>query len=145
MITLCASKLFPSPFSQAGIESFIEQGFVFGDPEEHFHPPGHPHLYRPEYATCPHCTPPVHGECLLLRVEKGKCRQIKASAVVSKARESRGSRNSSQRRTEGTGFFGSLDGRTTEYNLNRKSRRISVANVRMSRMGTETGLITNGV
>ena len=48
---------------KAGVESFVDAGFHFGDPRS-MHPPGH--LYKPEYVT-QGCTPPVHGECALLR------------------------------------------------------------------------------
>ena len=30
------------------------------------HQPGHPHLTRPEFRTCQSCTPPVHGQVLML-------------------------------------------------------------------------------
>ena len=46
----------------AGCEKFRQKGFKFGDPEEHLHPPGHPHHHRPDFLNCPHCTPPVHGQ-----------------------------------------------------------------------------------
>lgn len=49
---------------KAGCASFIRQGFSFGDPEDYLHKHGHPHLYRPEFASCPHCTPPVHGKLI---------------------------------------------------------------------------------
>ena len=52
---------------KAGCDTFMKEGFRFGDPEEYFHPPGHPHLYRPEFNSCDGCTPPVHGECVLMR------------------------------------------------------------------------------
>ena len=62
----------PPPFSvevafRAGCECFMQHGFKFGDPEAYLHPPGHPHNYRPEFATCEGCTPPVHGNVMLLR------------------------------------------------------------------------------
>ncbi|KAL1507541.1 hypothetical protein AB1Y20_007163 [Prymnesium parvum] len=56
---------------EAGCDAFRSQGFVFGDPEEHLHPPGHAHHYRPDFINCPHCTPPVHGETLLLGMGEG--------------------------------------------------------------------------
>eukprot|EP00966_Prymnesium_polylepis_P142498 3290007-Prymnesium_polylepis.2 len=52
---------------EAGCSSFEEQGFRFGDPEDWFHQPGHPHTYRPDFTNCQHCVPPVHGTCLLLQ------------------------------------------------------------------------------
>ena len=80
-------RAFLTPFSRsmlagASCLSFVEQGFAFGDPEDHFHRRGHPHEYRPEFATCPHCTPPVHGECVLLRCTDGECNTLSASDVI---------------------------------------------------------------
>ena len=68
--------------AQAGCESFLKEGFTFGDPEDYLHPPGHPHTYRPDYANCPHCTPPVHGECVLLRREAGGIVVTRASETL---------------------------------------------------------------
>ena len=67
---------------KAGCDSFIQQGFRFGDPEEFLHPPGHPHNYRPDYAQCDGCTPPVHGECILLQSSGGIVSMTKASDIV---------------------------------------------------------------
>lgn len=67
---------------RAGCARFIKEGYMFGDPEDYFHAPGHPHTYRPDYANCPHCTPPVHGECLMLRYELGEINIAKASDIV---------------------------------------------------------------
>ena len=79
--------------------SFVEQGFAFGDPEDHFHPPGHPHNYRPEFATCPHCTPPVHGECVLLRcTDDGEWHSLFASDVIRGIRAPANHRRTSFRR-----------------------------------------------
>lgn len=53
----------------AGVESFLEHGFRFGDPTEYFHPPdsGHEHLRVPDFSgKCPQCTPPVHGKVVFL-------------------------------------------------------------------------------
>ena len=62
----------------AGCSTFCKQGFAFGDPEAWFHPKGHPHNYCPEYTSCDGCTPPVHGECLLMR-------SVGGSVVVTRA------------------------------------------------------------
>ena len=51
---------------RAGCGSFLSHGFRFGDPAAYLHPPGHSHHYRPDYQHCLGCTPPVHGDCLLL-------------------------------------------------------------------------------
>ena len=76
-----ASMVIETAFT-AGCESFIRQDFRFGDPEDFFHPPGHPHIYRPDYAGCTSCTPPVHGECLLLRCVDGEVTVTKGSEVT---------------------------------------------------------------
>lgn len=52
----------------AGVEHFYKDGFRMGDPTKHLHPPGHPHISRPQFSPpCFGCTPPVHGQVLLLR------------------------------------------------------------------------------
>ena len=85
---LCGGEYQGAPLSveeafEAGCISFMDQDFTFGDPEDYLHPPGHPHNYRPEYATCEHCTPPVHGECMLLRAdENGDLVTLLASEVA---------------------------------------------------------------
>ena len=66
----------------AGCESFLKQGFKFGDPEDWIHPAGHPHHYRPDFADCQCCSPPVHGECLFLRVVKGRVVTKRASEAL---------------------------------------------------------------
>jgi hypothetical protein len=50
----------------AGCASFSRGGFRFGDPTDYLHPAGHPHWARPQFATCPHCAPPVQGRVVLL-------------------------------------------------------------------------------
>ena len=85
---LCGHEYQGAPLSveeafEAGCVSFMDQDFTFGDPEDYLHPPGHPHNYRPEYATCEHCTPPVHGECILMRAgEDGQIATLLASDVA---------------------------------------------------------------
>ncbi|KAL1519826.1 hypothetical protein AB1Y20_023332 [Prymnesium parvum] len=67
---------------RAGCLSFVRQGFAFGDPEEYFHPSGHAHNYRPDFANCPMCTPPVHGECLMLQSLEGEVFVTRASVLM---------------------------------------------------------------
>lgn len=76
----------PRPFSideafESGCEEFRASGFIFGDPEAYFHKePNHPHLYRPNFQTCEQCTPPVHGQVVLLRGVVGStCEEVEAS------------------------------------------------------------------
>ena len=54
----------------AGCASFKQAGYHFGDPESYFHPPGHEHWMRPQFATCKQCAPPVHGEVVLLTLKR---------------------------------------------------------------------------
>lgn len=53
----------------AGCASFSREGFRFGDPSEHLHPPGHEHWRRPQFATCKNCAPPVQGCVVLLHTK----------------------------------------------------------------------------
>ena len=55
----------------AGCKTFAENGFRFGNPKDFLHRPGHPHMSKPEFISCPGCTPPVHGMPLLLRITGG--------------------------------------------------------------------------
>ena len=41
-------------------------GFCEGDPDDYLHPAGHEHLRAPRRRDCPGCTPPVHGEVVLV-------------------------------------------------------------------------------
>ena len=66
---------------RAGCESFLKQGFAFGDPEAHLHPAGHPHQHRPDFANCTSCTPPVHGDCLLLQSVGGETVSMRGSEL----------------------------------------------------------------
>jgi len=51
----------------AGVESFLERNFRFGDPADYFHPPGHPHHSKPDFSgLCEQCVPPVHGKVVFL-------------------------------------------------------------------------------
>ena len=55
----------------AGRARFLQEGFREGDPEDHLHPPHHPHVYpqrkqQPGWRTCTGCCPPVHGEVVLV-------------------------------------------------------------------------------
>ena len=50
----------------AGCAEFLDAGFSFGDPFDYLHEPGHPHLKKPEFRTCQSCTPPVHGQVMML-------------------------------------------------------------------------------
>lgn len=84
---------------KAGCESFLEAGFYFGDPEEYLHAPGHPHTYRPDYACCDGCNPPVHGECIMLCCMGSRVLTITASELTAEKRASRRTSNSLQRST----------------------------------------------
>jgi len=85
---------------KAGIKAFTDAGFQFGDPEEWFHAPGHPHTYKPDFTNCCHCTPPVQGECMLLRIgENGRMRVEKASDIVRRAKSDQANRMTNQVRS----------------------------------------------
>ena len=59
----------------AGCQAFTEAGFKFGNPEDYLHRDNHPHVGphgRPEFNTCPGCTPPVQGMPVLLRMVGGE-------------------------------------------------------------------------
>ena len=64
-----SSELFELAY-WAGIERFTQRGFRFGDPRRYLHVPGHSHVAAPELqytSQCEGCTPPVHGEAVMLR------------------------------------------------------------------------------
>jgi len=108
---------------EAGCDSFLRDGYHFGDPDDYLHPPGHPHQYRPNFTECNLCSPPVHGECLLLRmcdneliVKRGSDREAckmplsglgKSMHIIKQAFSNR------QRRTS----------RTTSFLADRRSKR----------------------
>ncbi|KAL1512389.1 hypothetical protein AB1Y20_005647 [Prymnesium parvum] len=116
----------------AGCTSFVKEGFTFGDPEEYFHPRGHPHDYRPDYTSCINCTPPVHGECLMLRIVDGEVCVTRATEVI-------GSR---KQRDSFAGMRESLLGvRESFLGLRMPRLRSSVEIVRRrSRMGSQAAL-----
>jgi len=57
---------------QAGLSTFEEQGFVYGDPSLYLHPSDHPHMHAPELFNCEGCSPPVHGQPVLLSHVEGE-------------------------------------------------------------------------
>jgi len=53
----------------AGLQHFASDGFKLGDPIPYLHPPAHPHTFRPQFSPpCEGCSPPVHGQVQLLRL-----------------------------------------------------------------------------
>jgi hypothetical protein len=52
-------ELFLQMFKTA-VDHMKNNGFATGDPESYLHPPGHPHMYKPDLK-CNGCTPPVYG------------------------------------------------------------------------------------
>ena len=51
---------------KAASDRFKRAGFCFGDPSKYLHKGNHPHILRPDLENCPGCSPPVHGEVLLI-------------------------------------------------------------------------------
>ncbi|KAL3912959.1 MAG: hypothetical protein SGPRY_008154, partial [Prymnesium sp.] len=56
----------------AGCRTFADDNFKIGNPEDFLHLPSHEHKRAPRYDTCEGCSPPVHGEPLLLKYENGE-------------------------------------------------------------------------
>ena len=56
----------------AGLSSFVDAGYLYGDPAAYLHPPNHPHARKPVFGTCLGCSPPVHGRPVLLWSENGE-------------------------------------------------------------------------
>ena len=61
---------------KAGCAAFTAGGYAFGDPNNFLHPSGHPHWRQPEFKTCPHCSPPVQGQVVLLLASGGGVERI---------------------------------------------------------------------
>jgi len=57
----------------AGCQNFWQENFAFGDPRTYLHEPNHEHMRNPDFSgECEGCTPPVHGQVVLLTCEAGK-------------------------------------------------------------------------
>ena len=65
----------------AGLATFEEEGFAWGNPSSFLHPAGHPHTQRPCFVGCDGCSPPVHGQPVLLRNVDGKV-QVRTGAAA---------------------------------------------------------------
>jgi hypothetical protein len=56
----------------AGCLSFWQENFSFGNPEDYLHESSHEHMRNPDFSgECDGCTPPVHGQVVLLTCEEG--------------------------------------------------------------------------